>query len=223
MKIIAIAVLLLTSSTLLAQSNYVELEKEPLVKVTPNFGLTRIKNDYLDYTSTVNPGVSVDFMLSNSFSIGPTFTYALFKLYDDANLYSQRDTDLRQYNIGVMAKYFLIPEGKLRPFIGAGANYVYNRLDFARDGRSVARIRDRYYTFGNIAAIVTAGLETRFTQNLGLVLDFRYAKNLTGGLNKKVHDEDNANALVPRAMYNREIDLKDANSLSGVVGIMFNY
>ncbi|TDJ09523.1 MAG: porin family protein [Deltaproteobacteria bacterium] len=223
MKIIALAILLLTSTAALAQTEHLQYVREPTVKVTPYFGITKIKNDYLDYSSTINPGGAIDFMLSSRFSIGPNFNYSLFKLYEEANLYSQKDIDLRQYNIGIMTKFFLVPVGSVRPFIGAGANYIHNRVDFASDGRRVNRVSDRYYTFGTIAATVTAGSEFRFSKNIGLVLDFKYARNLTVGFNQKVHGEDYTNALVPTVMKNREIDLKDANSLSGTVGIMFNY
>ncbi|RLA62590.1 MAG: hypothetical protein DRQ88_08165 [Epsilonproteobacteria bacterium] len=227
-SIVTAAILLLTSANLLAQSNFIKIEREPVVKVTPQFGITKIKNDYLDYNSTISTGASVDFMVSSRFSVGAIFNYSLFELYGNQYTYNVQEMDLKQYNVGVQTKFFIIPDGVVRPFIGVGVSYVHNKLDYADDNQSYYHsFRPAYdsgYSFGNIAGSIVAGSELRFSRNVGLVLDAKYSGNLATGLNRSLDNESSygrRNSLVvPYEMGSVEYNLEDAYSVSGNIGLV---
>lgn len=226
-SIIAIVFLLLTSANLSAQTQIIELQKESKVKIIPHFGITLLRSDYMDYNSTINTGVALDFMLGSRFSLGATFNYSLFELNDDQYAYSSRELDLRQFNIGAQAKFFIIPHGLIRPFIGGGINYSHNKLDHADDNQnyynSVRRLYNQEYTFGSVAGTLVAGSEIKFSRNVGLVLDYRYSRNLTTGLNRRVGGEAVYNGLVPYEMEEIEYDLEDAHSSSLNLGFVLSF
>ena len=198
------------------------IEKEPVVKVTPFFGVMKLKSDYLDYNSTINTGVALDFMLSSRFSIGADFTYSLFELFEDDFAYNNDELDLRQYNIGITTKLFIFNEGVVRPFIGTGINYIHNKVSYADNVNHslVSYYNDEYYTYGTVAGTVILGSEVRFSKHVGLVIDGRYIQNFASGMNKDYSVNSLYASPIISEGENLEYDLEDAYSASLNVGLI---
>ena len=221
-KLIAIAILL-GSTGLLAKPITLESVsyKEPTFKVTPQFGVMKIKGDYLDENSTISTGAAIDFMLSRRFSVGVNFTYSLFELD-----YAYNEMDLKQYDLGIFTKFFIIPDGVVRPFIGTGVSYIHNKMEYADDAynTNVPYYNSDYYTFGTVAGTVAVGSEIRFSRNIGLVIDGRFTQNFTSGLNRQYENSTNSiYGYAPLAMENMEYNLEDAYSLSVNAGLVISF
>ena len=228
MKIFIAIAILLGSTSLLARPITLEsvISKPARFKVTPQFGVMKLKGDYLDYNSTISTGVALDYMLSNYFSIGFNFTYSLFELYEGDYAYNNNDMDLKTYDFGIFTKFFLIPSGVVRPFIGTGISYIHNEMQNADDAyNSYDRYNyDKSYGFGTVAGTVVVGSEVRFSRNVGLVIDGRYMQNFASGLNRSYDSYNNSvYSYVPNAIENVEYDLEDAYSLSVNAGLIISF
>ncbi|TDJ04330.1 MAG: hypothetical protein E2O68_08415 [Deltaproteobacteria bacterium] len=220
MKLLIAALILLGSSSLMAKPITLEsvIKKEPVVKIMPTFGVMKLKSDYLDYNSTISTGVALDFMLSSRFSVGVNFTFSLFELYEDHFAYSSNEMDLKQYDLGIFTKFFIIPHGVIRPFIATGISYIHNKMNYADDAYAYY---DDDYTFGTVAGTVAVGSEVRFSRNIGLIIDGRFTQNFASGLNRRYGDSTNSiYGYVPLAMERIEYDLEDAYSLALNVGLI---
>lgn len=225
MKILIAIAILLSSTSLLADSITL-VSKQAKFKVTPQIGVMKLKSDYLDYNSTISTGVALDYMLSSRFSIGVNFTYSLFELFEDDYGYNNNEMDLKTYDIGIFTKFFILPSGVARPFIGTGISYIHNKLQYADDAYNtfVPYYNDEYYSYGTVAGTVVVGSEVRFSRNVGLVIDGRYMQNFTSGLNRSFESSSNSvYGYAPLAMENVEYDLEDAYSLSVNAGLIISF
>ena len=228
MKILIAIAILLGSTNLLAKPITVESEisKPARFKVTPQFGVMKLKSDYLDYNSTISTGVALDYMLSSHFSVGVNFTYSLFELFEGDYTYNSNEMDLKTYDIGIFSKFFILPSGVVRPFIGTGLSYIHNKLQYADDAYNsfVPYYNNEDYSFGTVAGTVMVGSEVRFSRNVGLVIDGRYMQNFASGLNRSFDSSSNSvYGYAPRAMENVEYDLEGAYSFSVNAGFVISF
>jgi len=223
------AILLGATSSVMAKSLELSasIQTEPKVKLIPQYGVSKLKGDYVDFNSTINTGIALDFMLSERFSIGAIFNYSLFELYDDQYLYSNNEIDLYQYNIGIQTKFFIIPTGVARPFISTGISYGHNELKFADLNQGYYNSVAPYYsdeslTYGTVAATVMVGSEIRFSRNVGLIIDGRYTQTFANGLNR---DNGSNNKYYGESyeLSNMEYLLEDIYTASLNVGLVIGF
>ncbi len=177
MKKIIIALLLLGANLANAdQMIYGSTEKT--FKLIPSYGFMTLRTDYEDFDSKINTGVTLETMLSSNFSLGLLFNYVNFKFSN--NYYSAPVVKSDVYSLGLDSKLFIIGHGFLRPFIGAGFTYNWNKLsnETAYNYYSYNNYYDQTLSTNSLSGLLMAGTELRFSKNLGLNLDFRYIKTL---------------------------------------------
>jgi len=188
----------------------VEPKKENAVKVAPTFGIVNLKGKDVDFESKLNMGFLVEAMMNERFSLGLKFNYATMELseidskYNNYNYYSNYNTgytpygpgyqsqygngrtmSYQQYSFGVQGKFY-ISTGRILPYVGLGGSY--NRASVKYDDQNKndpyyynsIYYGDEEYTSSYFTGSLLIGSDIKFTDNVGMMLEFSYAKGTSG-------------------------------------------
>ena len=200
------------------------------LKVVPQFGVVKLKNDYFSFKSSLRTGVSLDFLASKRVSVGTSFIYSQFNLENDSYFNNFTDTDFYQYHFNIYSKIFFIPYGVVRPFFSTGLGYAHNVLEYGQYNGYFSNSSsgtDLSLSFGTITATMSAGTEIRLSRNIGLQFDARYDNYLSSGLNRKYQTGYSLNN--PAFSYDYgdleqlALDLEDSHLLSFNVGLAISF
>lgn len=167
-------------------------------KIIPTIGARQYDGDRIDaFESKANVGLSFENMLTDYFSmgLGVNYTtmdisyveYASFFGYYNSFGYLSTTADqiaYRNLNLNVSAKLFMSANTTVKPFVGGTLGYNRGKLSFEERGVSTIpgyTIEDSSVTATHVSATGMIGAEIDFSDNVGMVVDFRYTRNLTDG------------------------------------------
>lgn len=170
-------------------------------KVIPNGGLLMIKGDKIDFESKFNGGVMVESMVLPRLSFGLGFNYATLDLVDlDGNTYNSygqyynngyyntygqgRELNYKHMNVELNSKLFLAQDTRIRPYVGLGLGFNKTKLQY--DNNTSYTNMNTNSQFGNeeynatyASGIGMVGAEAIFTKNIGMNVEFKYARGFT--------------------------------------------
>jgi len=125
------------------------------------------------------------------------YNYGYNTNYYNQNYYSAFGTQGREMNyknlsIEINSKFMILPDSKIRPYLGVGISYNRANLTFADGGESLNgqsytfntfKLGDENFRANYIGASAVIGAEILFTKNVGMNLDLKYQQALTEGYN----------------------------------------
>jgi outer membrane protein W len=127
-------------------------------------------------------GLGIGTIVDEHYGIEANFLYSNHAIQDpywgsNSPLFKELD----QYNIGVAAKYYILT-GKLKPYVGAGIDYVYreyqNRVRNGYWGGNNLNYDRDHQTTDAINGSLLAGVDFDLNQSWTIGVNFQYSKNL---------------------------------------------
>lgn len=127
-------------------------------------------------------GLGVGTIIDEHYGIEANFLYSDHAIQDPYwGSNSPLFKELNQYNIGVAAKYYVLT-GKLKPYVGAGIDYVYreyeNRVRNGYWGGNNLNYDRDHQTTDAINGSLLAGVDFDLNQSWTIGVNFQYSKNL---------------------------------------------
>lgn len=170
-------------------------------KIIPTIGASQYDGDRIDaFETKTSVGVNFENMLTNYFSMGLGINYTamdityvenigFFGYYNNFGYLTTTSDEItyKNLNLNVSAKLFMAAETTVKPFVGAMLGY--NRGELSFEQRSSGNFgafpgytfEESSVTGSHVSATGMIGAEIDFAENIGMVIDFRYTRNLTNG------------------------------------------
>ena len=173
------------------------------VKIIPNGGLLNIKGDKIDFESKFNGGLMVESMVLPRLSFAVGFNYATLDLVDldnttynpyygnsyyNTGYYSQygqgRELTYKHMNVELNSKLFLAQETRVRPYVGLGLAFNKTKLEYTNNNgyynsSTQTQFGNEDYSATYASGLGILGAEAIFTKNVGMNLEFKYARGFT--------------------------------------------
>lgn len=189
----------------------VEPKVEKLNSITLTGASQSIKGTDLDIGSKISIGASVQTLVTPNISVGLGLGYTTLSATDVANTYGStyycynstncggREMSFNKLSVDANSKFFIIAEGKLRPYVGAGL--MFNRTSLKYDSAANYYYYNNYtstnsdYSDSYLSGQAKLGADIEVSGNIGLNLELSYAKSLTSSDSSNVtnsNDPDQA-------------------------------
>ncbi len=171
------------------------------VRIIPSFGVTNIQGDGINLESKYSVGLDVETMVTERIAVGVGIGYSTLELMDiednwrtNPYYYDYSELEYNQLELRVNSKLFLTTSSRFRPYIGVGVAYNRVNMKYAGEENDGYNTSSWYYgtsnelpieeefTSGYVSANVSLGAEVKITNNIGLAIEGRYSRGLTGGL-----------------------------------------
>lgn len=158
--------------------------------VIPYFGIKQFNGDQIDsFESAVNVGLTFENEVTNNFRVGIGATYTTLDFTDSINegfFFSgnrtiEQEVAVRNLNLNLNGKFFIITDSSIRPYVGLGLGY--NRMDLSYD--QTYNGEDIEATGNNVTGSGSVGVEFAFAKNLGLNIDFTYQRAISSGFDDR--------------------------------------
>jgi outer membrane protein W len=184
----------------------VEEVKGPEYKnsITPFFGVANIKGELVDFESKISTGVQVEAMVNENFSVGGVFNYITLDVTDLGsssfvpqsqffytpsyfNFYGNEGREMKynQLSLGVIGKYYIVADSKVRPYVGAGVDYNRTSLKYLDEQNNVqfgqVRLGEEEYNSSYVSGSIMAGTQIIFTDRFGINAEVAYKKGFSSG------------------------------------------
>lgn len=199
--------------------------------IIPYFGIKQFNGDQIDnFESAVNVGLTFENEVSRNFRVGIGATYTTLDFTDSIvegfnfnnNLAIEQDVAVRNLNLNLTGKFFIVTESSIRPYVGLGLGY--NRMDLSYD--QTYRGEDIDATGNNVTGSGSVGVEFAFASNLGLNIDFTYQRAISSGFENRDVDQvvvnPSVNAYKARLdQYGNALEQSDVGSLN--VGFLIKF
>jgi hypothetical protein len=137
-----------------------------------------------------------------------------------------REMSYKRFTAEINSKFFLFPEKRLRPYVGLGIGYNRGQLSYTDQGNNFQwnglQLGNEEYRSSYISGSAMLGAEVSFTKNIGMSLDFRYARGLTSGTQVQT---GNTFAFNPDqiALENLGRDIEEADSFGLNLGVVISF
>lgn len=183
-------------------------------KVNARFGVTNTRGDLTDFESKVDLNVGFETHLNRYISFGVEMGYMSMSIKDvnpnnqnfnqmnnyynnyyyDYYGYNQhfygfyqdfgRDIDYKEVNFKGVAKIHILPEARVRPYIGVGIGYKRSGLSYSNGPSNVGTFQqsftgDEKYTANYVTGHAHLGTDIALNEVISARLDFGYAKGIT--------------------------------------------
>ena len=140
-----------------------------------------------------------------------------------------REIEYSNVNIDLYTKFYMIKNSRFRPYIGAGLGYNRTSMEYTNNQDTSGGFQNYNYSFGSEEVTTTSinfegmvGSEVIFTDNIGMVIEFNYARGLGGNVSS---DNANFNNQAPdqARLEDLNAELQDANILSLYAGMLVQW
>lgn len=215
------------------------------IKILPFLGTTTFMSENEDLESDLALGIKLESNVSSRFSVGLGFKYTTMTTsdYGSNNNYNGgfgnsyyngnqgREIEYKNINIDLYSKFYMVKNNRFRPYVGAGLGYNRTSMEYTNsyDSNSNGGFQNYNYSFGNeevtttsINAEMMLGSEVVFTENMGMVVEFNYARGLGGNVSS---DNASFNNQAPdqARLEDLNAELQDANILSLYAGMLVQW
>lgn len=181
------------------------------VRVIPSVGVTNIQGEGINLESKYSVGLDVETMVTERIAIGVGVGYSTLELLDISDnwrsnpyYYDYSELKYNQLELRLNSKLFLTTNSRFRPYIGVGVAYNRVNMKYTGEENNDYNSSSWYYgtttnklpveeefTSGYVSGNVSLGAEVKITKNIGLAIEGRYSRGLTGGIaNETVINSD---------------------------------
>ncbi|MBI2520782.1 MAG: hypothetical protein HYV97_10210 [Bdellovibrio sp.] len=149
--------------------------------------------------------------------------------YYNAYGISGREMEYKQWSMEMNSKFFIVADGRIRPFIGLGVSYNRATLNYTEADPNASNYQWNGFTLGDeqfrtsyVGGSAILGTEVYFTKNFGLNMDVRYSRAITTGINNQ---SGNTFAYNPDQIKLEQIgkEIQETNSFSLSGGILLAF
>jgi outer membrane protein W len=186
-------------------------------------------------------GIKLESNISSRFAVGLGFKYTTMTTSDyGVNNYNYgfnsfgsqgREIEYSNVNIDIYTKFYMVKNSRFRPYVGAGLGYNRTTMEYTNsyDSNSNGGFNNYNYSFGSEEVSTTSinmeamlGSEVVFTENIGMVVEFNYARGLGG--NVSTDNASFSNQAPDQArLEDLNAELQDANILSLYAGMLVQW
>ena len=172
------------------------------VRIIPSVGVTSIQGEGISLESKYSIGLDVETMVTDRVAIGVGLGYSTLELINiedswsnNPYYYDYEELKFNQLEIRANSKLFLSTSTRFRPYIGVGVAYNRVNLNYVSDEQDKYTTRlnsglrassynpiEEEFTSGYVSASVSLGAEVKITSNIGIAVEGRYSRGLTGGI-----------------------------------------
>jgi FtsZ-binding cell division protein ZapB len=216
------------------------------IKILPFLGTTTFMSENEDLESDLALGIKLESNVSSRFSVGLGFKYTTMTTSDygtnnnynynggfgnSFSNYQGREIEYKNINIDLYSKFYLIKNNRFRPYVGAGLGYNRTSMEYTNsyDSNSNGGFQNYNYSFGSeevsttsINAEMMLGSEVVFTENMGMVVEFNYARGLGGNVSSE-NASFNNQAPDQARLEDLNAELQEANILSLYAGMLVQW
>lgn len=200
-------------------------------KILPYTGLNSMQTDVGNIESGLNAGIRAEMNVGERLALGIGFGYMTLENRDYGLNYAGwqnygfvRDMEYSRMAIEAYGKFYLLKNKRMRPYIGGGINYARSTMNYTQNNNNAYY---NGYLYANeevnaniIGANASIGTDFMFTKNIGVNLEFAYAKAISVSNNNR-----------PNMYYNQGQDplvrvsdaINNANALSIAAGLVISF
>lgn len=165
----------------------------PRGKVTPTLGITTVKSDAFDYEASMTGSVNAEALVQKHFGVGVNLNYTDMDIVDVSSGYYytyfpqypnfDREMKYKQYGADIFGKFYVTPYNVVSPYVGAGLGYSRSSLVYLSGNfpQAYSAYQNRMAEYNNsfFSGQLMGGADVRFSQRIGMNVEFKYRKSLT--------------------------------------------
>lgn len=223
--------------------------KRPLglgeLKILPYTGLTMINANAGQLEANLTAGVAAEANIASKFSVGMGFNYTTLEntdfcvasadcfgvwsgYYTPFNNQIGRQQEYTRMSLDAFAKFFPLENDRFRPYLGAGLSYSRSSLKYTSNNQNAFYNNNMSYLNANeevemrtFSGSLMLGSEVRFTQMIGMNIEFKYAKAMSVNAN----NNNPFSQFVPgqRRLNTLATDIENADNISIFAGLLVTF
>ncbi len=218
------------------------------IKVLPYTGMTTFLTDNESLDAGLVAGFKLETNVNTKFSVGVGFNYTTLSTQDYGSnqyiqngyyswysqVYNGRQIDYSGMNFDIYSKYFFVKNNRFRPYIGAGLGYNRNTLEYADNNNSGSNYNGYNYNYGfgneevntsNVNLELMLGSEIKFTESIGVNVEFSYLRNLGGNVSSNNRSNYYSSFYYPDQDRLEDLsnEINDANIMSIFLGMLIEF
>ena len=194
-------------------------EREYKNAIIPFFGVKQFDGEDIDsFESDINAGLTFENELAPNFRIGLGVAYTTLGFTDT---FFNEDVSMKNLNLNLTGKFIMATESTIRPYLALGVGY--NRINLAYDTEFQGDTIEA--TGNNVTGSGSVGVEFAFAKNLGLNIDFTFARAMTSAFDD---DDFVNNGFLSSELLEARLDaygnaLEDSNVASLNIGFLVKF